>query len=283
MDGVSAPVAVTGSTGRVGGMVARQLHDAGRAMRLIVRDPARAPSYPDAEVWEASYADEAAAVGALAGVETLLMVSAAENRDRRAEHFTFVDAAAQVGVQHIVYTSFYGAAPDAVFTLGRDHYATEEQIMASGMTYTFLRDNFYANFLPLMVGEGGVIRGPAGSGRLSAVTQEDVAAVAATVLLDASAHRDATYNLTGPEALTLAEAAEIITRETGRPVRFHDETIEEAFASRASYGAEDWQVEAWVSTYTAIAAGETDGVSPDVEQILGRAPYSLQQLLRGLP
>ena len=53
--------------------------------------------------------------------------------------------------------------------------------------------------------------------------------------------------------------------------------------SRASYGAEDWQVEAWVSTYTAIAAGETDGVSPDVEQILGRAPYSLEQLLRGLP
>ncbi len=115
------------------------------------------------------------------------------------------------------------------------------------------------------------------------MAQEDVAAVAAAVLLDPVAHQDATYDLTGPEALTLAEAAEIITRVTGRPVSFHDETLEEAYASRASYGAEDWQVEAWVSTYTAIAAGETDGVSGDVEQILGRAPYSLEQLLRGLP
>lgn len=280
---MSAPLGITGSTGRVGGMVARQLHQAGVQLRLMVRDPSRAPQYDGVDVWEASYGDEAASLGALEGIETLLMVSAAENKERRAEHFTFVDAAAQAGVQHIVYTSFYGASENCVFTLGRDHFATEERIRDSGMTHTFLRDNFYSNFLPLMVGEGGVIRGPAGSGRLSAVTQEDVASVAAAVLLAPASHAGATYNLTGPEALTLDEVAAIMTRESGRPVRFHDETLEEASASRASYGVEDWQVEAWVTTYTAIAAGETDGVSPDVERILGRAPYSLEQLLRGLP
>ena len=282
MDRMTAPLGITGSTGRVGGMVARMVNEAGRQMRLIVRDPDRAPRYDGVDVWQASYRDEAASLGALEGIETLFMVSAAENKERVAEHFAFVDTAARAGVQHVVYTSFYGASPDSVFTLGRDHFATEERIRQSGMSYTFLRDNLYANFLPMMTGEDGVIRGPAGDGRLSAVAQEDVASVAATVLLEPGDHQDSTYHLTGPVAFTLAEAAETITKVTGRPVRYHDETLEEAYDSRAPYGAEDWQVEAWVSTYTAIAAGETDGVSGDIEQVTGRPPYSLEDVLRGV-
>lgn len=283
MEHMSVPLGITGSTGRVGGMVARQLHQAGRELRLIVRDPSRAPQYDGADVWEASYADEAASLGALEGIETLLMVSAAESKERVAEQFTFVDAAAKAGVRHIVYTSFYGASPDSVFTLARDHFATEERIRQSGMTYTFLRDNLYLDFLPRMAGQDGVIRGPAGDGRLSAVAQEDVAAAAAAVLLEPGEHQDETYHLTGMEAITLADAAEIITRRTGRKVTYYDETLDEAYESRASYGAEDWQVEAWVSTYTAIAAGEMDGVYGDIHQLIGRWPKHLEDLLIELP
>ncbi len=75
------------------------------------------------------------------------------------------------------------------------------------------------------------------------------------MLLDPASHAGATYDLTGPEALTFAEMAETITEVTGREVRFHDETLEEAYASRAVYGAPDWQVDAWVSTYTAVRGG----------------------------
>ncbi len=106
------------------------------------------------------YADHAAAVEALTGVETLLMVSAAEAVDRRDQHRTFIRAAADAGVEHIVYTSFAGAAPDATFTLGRDHWDAEQAIRESGMTYTFLRDNFYSDLLPYFADEHGVIRGP---------------------------------------------------------------------------------------------------------------------------
>ena len=94
------------------------------------------------------------AKAALEGVKTLFMVSAAEAEDRLQQHCTFVDAAAAAGVQHIVYTSFFGAAADSTFTLGRDHFATEERIKASGMDFTFLRDNFYLDFLPLLAGRG---------------------------------------------------------------------------------------------------------------------------------
>jgi uncharacterized protein YbjT (DUF2867 family) len=208
------------------------------------------------------------------------MVSAAETPDRVAQHRTFVDAAAAVGVGHLVYTSFQGAAPDATFTLARDHWATEEYIRASRVAFTFLRDSLYADFLPLMIGDDGVIRGPAGDGRAAVVAQEDIAEAAAAVLRDPATHAGRTYDLTGPEALTFAEMAAIITRVTGRAVLYHAESVPEAYASRASYGAPDWQVDAWVSTYTAVAAGELAAVSPAVEHLTGHPATSLSQLLR---
>ena len=105
-----------------------------------------------------------------------------------------------------MYTSFFGAAADATFTLGRDHFATEERIKASGMDYTFLRDNFYLDFLPLLAGEDGVIRGPAGDGVMAAVARSDIARSAVAVLRDPALHVGRTYNLTGPENISLTRA-----------------------------------------------------------------------------
>ena len=274
-------IAVTGVTGAVGGAVARRLADAGLPQRLLARSPARAPRLPGAAVHEVAYGDHDASVAALTGVTTLLMVSAAEDEHRLAQHVAFVDAAAEAGVRHVVYTSFQGAAPDATFTLARDHHATEERIRASGMTWTFLRDAFYIDFVSQLVGEDGVIRGPAGEGRVAAVTRADVAEVAATILRDPEPHAGATYELTGPEALTMGEIAATVAAAEGRAVAYRDETLEEARASRAVWGAPEWQLDAWISTYTAMAAGEMGHVSGDVERILGRRPTSLAEFLAG--
>ena len=265
----SSPVAVTGATGYIGGRVARLLAAAGVRQTLLVRDPARAPSLPEATVAPAEFADGAAVRRALAGIELALMVSASEAPDRLAQHRAFVDAAAAAGVRHLVYVSFYGAAPAATFTLARDHWATEEHIRGTGMAFTFLRDNLYADFLPEMAGAAGVIRGPAGDGRVAAVARDDIAEAAAAVLTDPAPHAGVTYSLTGPAAVTLHEAAAILSEVTGRTVTYHPETLAEAYASRASYGAPDWQVDAWVSTYTAIASGELAGVTGDVPRLTG--------------
>jgi NAD(P)H dehydrogenase (quinone) len=277
--GLDIPLAVTGSTGRVGGLVAGTLASRGKPMRLLVRSPERAPDHPETVVFASTYGDGERSVEALRGTRVLLMVSASESATRLDEHRAFIDAAAAAGVEHIVYTSFAGASPRSTFTLGRDHAHTEEHIKASGMSYTFLRDNLYANFLSLMVGKDRAIRGPAGDGRVAAVAQEDVAAVAAGVLLNPEAHVNATYELSGPSAFTLTEAAATLSRCTGRHVWFVDETVEEAYESRAAYGAPVWQVEAWVSTYTAIAAGEVERVTGEVERLLGRPATSLEDLL----
>lgn len=261
-------------------MVSRQLAAAGSSQRLLVRDAGRAPELENAPVLVCSYSDSSAAVAALEGVKVLFMVSAAETADRLQQHRRFVDSATDAGVQHVVYTSFYGAAPDATFTLARDHYGTEQHIRDSGMDFTFLRNNFYLDFLPLLADGDGVVRGPAGEGAFSGVAREDIARCAVAVLRDPAIHKGQTYNLTGPEELTLADAARILTEGTGRTISYHPETLEEAYASRASYGAPPWQVDAWVSTYTAMRAGEMAGISPDVHGLTGQDPISLAEFLK---
>jgi NAD(P)H dehydrogenase (quinone) len=272
-------IAITGATGNIGGAVARALAADGVPFRMIVRDASRAPELPGAEVAVASFGDAEASRAALEGVDLLLMVSGAEAQDRLAQHRSFVGAAATAGVRHVVYTSFAGAAADATFTLGRDHWATEEAIRSTSMAHTFLRDSFYLDFVEDLVGEDGVIRGPAGDGAMAAVARADVARVATAVLRNPAAHLDRTYELTGPTAITLEQAAATVSEVRGRTVTYHPETLEEAYASRARWNPEPWQADAWVSTYTAIAEGALARVSEDVERVTGQRPMSLREVL----
>ncbi len=273
-------IGLTGVTGALGGLVARALADDLRHdLRLLARDPARAPDV-DTDVRRCDYADAEGARAALRGVRTLLLVSAAESAERRAQHRTMIAAAADAGVEHVVYTSFAGAAPDATFTLGRDHHDAEQAIRESSMAFTLLRDSFYLDALPLFADREGVIRGPAGDGRVGAVARADVADVAAAVLRDPAAHRDTTYTLTGPEALTLAEVAARAGAVLERPLRFVDEPVEAAYAWRREvYGAAPWQLDAWVSTYTAIADGSVSMLTDDVAAVAGHPPRSLEEAL----
>jgi uncharacterized protein YbjT (DUF2867 family) len=264
-------IGITGSTGRVGSRVARALADRGVSQRLLVRDLAKAPAFAESVL--SSY-DEPAG---LAGVDTLFMVSAAEHPDRVGQHLRFLDAAAEAGVARIVYTSYLGAAPDAAFSLARHHWATEEHLRGLGIPFVALRDSLYADFLPLMRGADGVIRGPAGEGRFAPVAIDDVAACAVAALLDPTV--TGAPELTGPALMTMSSAAAVLSAH-GMPTRFEDETVEEAYASRASYGAPDWEVEGWVTSYLAIRDGSLDRVTDGVRQLSGREPKSLEDLLR---
>jgi uncharacterized protein YbjT (DUF2867 family) len=142
--------------------------------------------------------------------------------------------------------------------------------------------NIYMDFIPSMVLPDGVIRGPAGSGRVSAVLRDDVAAAAAAVLT-ADGHEGRTYDLTGGESFTLTEAAERMSAISGKVIRFQDETDEEAFASREVFGAPDWEVRGWVSSYQAIRDGSLEPVSPSVRELTGRDPVAVAEYLEAHP
>lgn len=278
-------LAVTGASGNVGGTAARLLAERGIPLRLLANTPSRAPKLPGATAVKCSYEDTLTTRAALTGVDVLFMVSAPESEDRLDKHLAFIDAAAASGVRHIVYLSFMNAAPDSTFTLARTHFHTEERIKASGMTYTFLRDNFYADFFVALPDEAGRILGPAGDGRVGVVAREDagrVAAgrVAAGVLADPGRFENQTLDVTGPQALTLDEIAQILTRVQGRPVTYVRETVKEAYESRKKWPAAQWEYDSWVSTYTSIARGEMDVVSTAVRDVTGRDPLSFGEVAR---
>jgi len=266
-------IAVTGATGQIGGRVARGLAAAGVPQRLVVRDANRAPDLERADVRVATYTDAEALRHAFDGAQALFFVSAAEDAHRLDQHRTVVEAAAAAGVERVVYTSFLNASPTCTFTFGRDHFATEQMLEQGGFATTFLRDSFYLDILPEFVTDGA-LRGPAGTGKVGAVARADVADVALATLLDES-HAGRSHDLTGPEALSFGQIADRLG------VEFVDETIEQAYASREGFGAPAWMVDGWVSTYTAIAAGELDVVTDAVESITGRAPRTLEDVVSG--
>ncbi|WP_433212056.1 SDR family oxidoreductase [Dactylosporangium sp. CS-047395] len=261
-------IVVTGASGQVGGRVAALLK---APHVLLVREPSKAPE-TQKPVKFAEYANKSGMTAALreAEADTLFLVSGREDANRRKTHETAVDAAVQAGIQRIVYLSFAGAAPDCTFTFGRDHWYTEQYIRATGLQFTFLRDNMYLEMIPRLADEQGVIKGPGGDGRLAAVSYDDIAAAAVNVLENP---RDGeTFTLTGPEAFSLHEAAGILG------LTYVPETVDEAYASRAHYGAPAFEVAGWVTSYEAIANGELEEVTDHVERLTGHKPRSLREL-----
>jgi NAD(P)H dehydrogenase (quinone) len=274
-------IGVTGCTGQLGGRVARRLAALGRPQRLLVRDLTRAPQLPGAKVVQASYEDGPSMKVALDGVQTLFLVSG-HGASRLEQHYSAIDAAVAAGVERIIYTSFLAAAPQATFAHAREHYLTEQRIRATGKRYTFLRPSFYLDRAPGWFSDEGVVRGPAGNGTIAWVSRDDLADVAVAVLTT-DGHDGASYDITGRQALTLAEAAEQVSLVTGRLASYQIETLEEARASRLKFNPSEWELEAWVSTYVAIATGEMSIVSHTVEALTGHAPQTLADYLRQHP
>ena len=273
-------IAVTGVTGNLGGMVSRLCKKNGIEVRNLARNVEKAEKLGFSNVFKSSYDKSEDTVKSLEGIEVLFMVSGSENPNRVQQHKDFIDAAKIAGVSHIIYLSFYNASKNSIFTLGRDHYATEEYIKENGFKYTFLRDNFYADFFVDLCREYGEIKGPAGNGKVSAVVRSDVSEVAAKILENPGKWENHTLNMTGPEELSMTEIVKAVSEYFGKEIKYIEETVEEAYESRKIWKAEQWEYDSWVSTYTAIAENEQSGISNDIEKVLGRKATSLAEYLK---
>lgn len=277
----SGSIAITGATGALGSLIARRLADLKLPMRLIARDTTRLPTLPGAQAYQASYHDTEAFARAVEGVDTVFLVSLPESPERRDLHRAAVQACGKAGVGRIVYTSFINAAPDATFTFARDHYDTEQALEATGIPFVALRNNLYLDVLPNFAADG-VLRGPAGKGKFAPVARSDVAAVA-TAVITSDSRQTQRLDVTGPTLVDLHEIAQMITDISGKPLHYHEETVEEAYQWRSQLDISQVQLDGWISSYTAIAAGEMAQISDTVERLLGRAPLSprdcFQQIL----
>lgn len=273
-------LAITGVTGKLGGFLAKGLSDQGLEVRHLARRPEVAPQLMGASIMKTTYDKSPETLEALEGIDVLFMVSGHESLTRLQEHKDFIKTAQKAGVRHIIYTSFMNPTPQATFTLAHDHGHTESFIKEFGMTYTFLRDNFYSDLFLEIAEQSGQLRGPAGNGRVSSVTRTDVAEVALTILENPQAWENQVLELTGPEALSMEQMAKILSKHFEKEISYYAEELSEAYEWRKQWPAEDWQYDAWVTTYTAIAKDELSKVSGDVERVLGRPAKSFEDLLK---
>lgn len=274
---------VTGATGHVGRRVAEMLADGGARLRLLARDPKRAPHLNDAEAVGADYADPAALREACAGVSAAFVVSVSgPPGESPALHANVFTAAVSAGVEHVVYLSCQGASASSPSPAARDHHASEEALAATGMRVTLLRANLYLDLLPEMVGLDGVLRAPAGEGAAAFVAREDVARVVVAAMV-AEPTSDRALDVTGPEALSLRQVAERLSTLTGLDLTYEDEPLDKARAWRRDLGVPDWQVEASLGSSLALAAGELERPSDTVSRLTAREPLDLEGFVRAHP
>ncbi|MBO2008562.1 NAD(P)H-binding protein [Hymenobacter negativus] len=280
---MSPTILITGAAGHVGRQVAALLAQQGHSLRLMGRQPERIAPLATATAVHGDYANPASLDAAFAGVQTAFVVSGyAEPGERAKLHRNAFEAAARAGVGHVVYLSFQGASPDSRFPMSRDHYQSEQYLQATGVPYTAVRDNLYLDLLPEMFDAQGIVRGPAAEGTTAFVARDDAARVAAT-LLASPPSGSGRLDVTGPEALTLAEAAQRLAVLTGCPLRYEAETSAAGRAWRSQLGAPAWEVDTWVGSYEAIAAGELSTVSNIVLAVTQQFPQTLETYFAAKP
>ncbi|MCP8892711.1 SDR family oxidoreductase, partial [Sphingomonas faeni] len=217
-------IAVTGATGQLGRLVIESLKRklTGEPIVALVRSPEKASDL-GVEARAFDYAQPETLAPALAGVDTLLLISSSEVGQREPQHRNVIEAAKQAGIKRIVYTSLLHADRSPI-SLGEEHRATEALLASSGIPTTLLRNGWYTeNYtgsIPAAL-ENGALVGSAGEGRLSLATRADYAQAAA-IVLTSDGHEGKTYELAGDDAVMLADLAAEISRQTGRDIPYRD-------------------------------------------------------------
>jgi uncharacterized protein YbjT (DUF2867 family) len=274
-------ILVTGASGTVGKAVLAEVARSGvkhSAMYRSKADAAKAPAGTETVI--ADFADKASLAAALRGVESVYLVCSPVRELVQLEGKA-IEACEAAGVRRIVLNSAMGAG-DHGKSFPSWHRQVENKLNATKIAHCVLRPNSFTQnvvtyFAPSIL-EQGAFYGAMGDARTSYVDVRDIATVAAKALLG-SGHDGKVYELNGPEALTYAEIAEKISRQTGTAARYVDIPAEAQRKAMLEQGMPEWQVTALLELqeyYTGGQGGSLDGV---LEDLLGRPPRAMDEFL----
>ena len=268
---------VIGATGTVGHFVVKQLTAQGQPVRAATRQPG-AYGAPSAHVHAAQfeYTDASTYAPALDGVARVFML-APPDMQAYGHLVPFLDAVAEAGVEQVVLMTAMGvehAPPEVPLRQAELH------LQELNMAATIVRPGwFMQNFLSYwrsMIESSGTMRLPAGNAATSFVDARDIAAVSVAALTEAG-HAGAAYTITGPEALTYHEAADVLSEAWSRDIRYEPVSDETALDLFTSAGLDADYAEMLVGLFQGVRAGQAAAVSPDVEEVTGQPPRSLHQ------
>jgi len=269
-------ILITGSTGTVGKEVVRALRARGADVRLAVRTTeTQGPSTVRME-WD----DPKSIAAALLGVERAFLLTPFSEK-QAAYGRAFVQAAKEARVKHLVKLSVIGADAEPGIQLGRWHRDVEKAIEGSGIPYTLLRPtNFMNNFLAYYPADKeGALYLPWGNAKVSFVAPSDVGDVAAAVLTS-SGHENKVYTPTGPDAFTAEEVAQILSRASGRTIKYVDVPEAAARGAMEKMGIPTWMNDAMMELHAICKAGWVSATTNDVKSVTGHAPMSLAEFAK---
>ena len=277
--------AVTGVTGHLGRLIVEGLLDAGVPAHDIVAI-ARGPinrvddlAARGVTVREGDYSRRETLDSALAGVDTLLLVSSSEHGQRAQQHLAVIDAAKSAGVDRIVYTSLLHANTTEL-VIAPEHVATEAALRNSGLRYTILRNGWYienyTSMLKFFVATGELVSA-AGDARIAAATRADYAA-AAVAVLTSTGHDNAVYELAGT-AFTMTDLAAAMTAATGTKVVFRNVAPAELAALLEKTGEDTATAQFMAALDQATSRGALDASDEALTRILGRPSTPLAEVV----
>lgn len=279
------PIAITGASGKLGRRTAELLTDRldPSEVVLLTRSPDRLSDFAQrgAIVRPADFDDPRSLPRALDGVERMLLISAADGARRVAQHRAAITAAKGAGVRHVIYTSMANPADSNPAVVASDHRATEQALTQADLDWTLLRNNVYAELMVGAVTQAarmGRLPSNTGGGRTAYVSREDCAAAAAAVLADGG-HEHAIYEITGPEALSATDLAELASELAGKRIPVAD-LDDEAYADGLiAAGVPEPAARLYTSIGTAARQGFLQNATSAVTQLTGRPPRTLRDVL----
>ena len=265
------------TAGKVGSEAARLLAHRQQPVRVLVRDPEKATALAQAgvEVAEGDLGVPATIDAAMHGVSAVVLVSPAIP----AQELNVVESAVRAGAGHVVKITSRASA-DSPIARRRAQTEIENGLIASGLGYTLLRNNAYMqNFLMLAPAIAGTssFGSSAGDGRVGMIDARDVAAVAAQIAVSPAPHAGKTYWPTGPERLSYADAAAVLSTVLGRTITFHPLTFEEERQAMINAGVPAAVAEMNAQALRLFAQGDSDWVTDDVPTLLGRPARTFEQ------
>jgi len=273
-------ILITGASGNVGKEVLKQITQTGVEVRAAFQSVSKATGVPSGvEIVSLDYNQAETLQTALKGVDRVFLVGP-PTAQLPALECKAIEVIAQSDVRQVVKLSAMGGR-EAIFP--RQHAQSEQYIQATGVPFTFLRPNGFmqnmVNYNSPTINTQGAFYGSEGDGRVSHIDIRDVAAVAVKALTE-DGHVGKAYTLTGPEALTNREIAQVLSQEVGREIRFINLPAAQLKEALLSAGVLEWNADALLDLQRLYREGKATTVTRDVEEILGRKPISFAQFFR---
>lgn len=285
-------ILITGATGHFGKATIDFLLTKGipaGSIAALVRDQAKAGDLISKGISTrlGDYNDYASLVAAFTGVEKLLLISGTDIENRFQQQKNAVNAAKEAGVKHLLYTSFTrknetGSSPIAF--VAKSHIDTENIIKASGIAYTILKNALYADALPMFLGDKVLETGvflPAGEGKASFATRQDMAEAAAAILTG-SDHENKEYVLAGDNNYSLNDVATFLSELTGKEIPYTSPEMAVYTETLTKAGVPLEYAGVFAGFGAAIAQGEFETTATDLTTLLQRKPTTLKEYLQSV-